>query len=61
MDHGSPEVRQSLKAPEEIKFEVNEEVKGYLKRAEENYEKLVGDHDLHVRAPSLCLLPTSYF
>jgi carnitine O-acetyltransferase len=51
-DKGSPDVRPSLPAPEELKFQLDETSYKYIAEAEKHYDELIGAHDLHVRCTS---------
>lgn len=51
IDLGAPRTPQtgtSLPAPVELVFNINEEVKGLITAAEQRFDELVGQHDLHV-------------
>ncbi|KDQ62277.1 hypothetical protein JAAARDRAFT_121539 [Jaapia argillacea MUCL 33604] len=49
VDLGPPGVKaDALVEPKEVKFEVDDKVKVYVKEAEKNFDELVGKHDLHV-------------
>ncbi|KZT23413.1 acyltransferase ChoActase/COT/CPT [Neolentinus lepideus HHB14362 ss-1] len=39
---------KDLPQPKELKFELNDKVKGYIQQAEKNFNDLVSKHDLHV-------------
>jgi hypothetical protein len=47
-DKGSPDVRPSLPAPEELKFDLDETSRKYITEAEKHFDDLVSAHDLHV-------------
>lgn len=48
VDHGSPTVRPNLPAPQEIKFVLDDTTSANIKVSEKNFDKLVGEHDMHV-------------
>ncbi|KAF9046339.1 acyltransferase ChoActase/COT/CPT [Panaeolus papilionaceus] len=49
IDLGSPDVDDaSLPPVQELTFDINESVKTLVKESEERFDKLVGEHDLHV-------------
>lgn len=47
VDHGSHVVR-ALPAPQELKFELDDTSKGFVARAEKDFDELVGKHELLV-------------
>ena len=49
VNNGSPDVRSTLPAPEELAFELDATSKKYIAEAEKHYDELIGAHDLHVR------------
>ena len=56
VNHGSNVVRV-LSAPKELKFELDDASKGYISKAEADFDALIGKHELLVR---LFYLPRSY-
>jgi carnitine O-acetyltransferase len=50
IDHGSENVRSNLPAPKILNFHINSEIEQAVGKAEYNFEKLIGNHDLTVLA-----------
>lgn len=50
IDHGSSAVRPTLPSPTELTFSLSAEAEKYVKEAREDYDKLVGAHDMQVRS-----------
>jgi carnitine O-acetyltransferase len=51
IDLGAPrssDTRQGLAEPVELKFVLDENVKGHIERAEKAFDDLVSEHDMHV-------------
>lgn len=52
IDHGSDNVRSELVEPQELKFQLDATSKKYIAEAEQHFDELVGQHDMHVRSQS---------
>lgn len=58
----SDETGKGLSEPTELKFVVDDKVKGHVQRAEQAFDELVGQHDMHVRySPSYLIHNTDVF
>ncbi|KAI9474881.1 acyltransferase ChoActase/COT/CPT [Zychaea mexicana] len=50
VDHGSADVRSSLPAPSQLEFKLDDKVKQSIQSAEQDFDALIGKHDLTVLA-----------
>ncbi|RIA85327.1 acyltransferase ChoActase/COT/CPT [Glomus cerebriforme] len=50
VDHGSSNVRSALPVPEQLRFNLSNEILSAISKAEKNYDDLVAKHDLRVLA-----------